>query len=263
MFADDDVRAVAVDEAGRLWIGYYASGVDVWDYRSPAVFADDSWRHFGSADGLASDLVRELHAGSDGRVWIGTLGGLSVYDPWSDSLTTIQDLPGLRVSAIDSDGRDHVWVGTDQGVAMLYRDGVVAYTYDHGDGIRDLAISELVVDRAGGVVWAVSSAEDTLRTTLNRLATAYGSTDAFFVYPNPLKSDQQFVSFTIVGAPDGSTIEIFDLSGQKVRELDRGQGPYVWDTLDSSAIEVPSGVYIVRMETPDGRVAMTKAAVVR
>ena len=231
-FHDDDVRAVAVDSANRLWIGYYASGVDVWDYGNPAFFADDSWEHYDRYNGLPNNSVSELHVGSDGRVWIGTGGGLSVYDPSSGALETVERLPGEEIRAIDSDARGHIWVGTDAGVAMLYRNGAVAFTYDEA--------------------------------ALNRFVTEYASDpETFFVYPNPLRSDSPFVSVAIVGVPDGSTIEIFDVSGEKVRELGPRVEPYVWDTLDSSSFEVPSGVYVVRMESPEGRVAFTKTAVIR
>ncbi len=263
-FSDDDVRALTVDHGGRLWIGYGASGVDVWDYGNPATFADDSWEHYDKYNGLPNNSVSELHVGNDGRVWIGTGGGLSVHDPSFGGFETVAGLPGEEIRAIDSDARDHIWVGTDAGVAMLYRSGAVAFTYDEEDGIRDLDISEIVVDRAGAIVWAVSRNEMTLEATLNRLVTPYGSdAEAFFVYPNPLRSDSPFASVAIVGVPDGSTIEIFDVSGQKVRELGPRKEPYVWDTLDSSSLEVPSGVYLIRMESPEGRVAVTKTAVIR
>lgn len=263
-FADDDVRAVAVDTAGRLWIGYFTNGVDVWDYGNPATFADDVWDRFTSFEGLASDLVRELHVSDDGRVWVGTLAGLSVYDPSTGSMESIGELGDEEIGAIDSDAQGHIWVGTESGVTMLYRDGSLAFRYDTEDGIRDAAVVELAVDRTRGIVWAISADDETARTTLNRFETPYGSSkDGFFVYPNPLKGGGASVSVMIVGVPDGSTLEIFDLNGQKVRELGPRSEPYVWDTLNSSSFEVPSGVYVIRMETPEGRVAFTKSAIIR
>lgn len=263
-FVDDDVRALAVDLTGRLWIGYYARGVDVWDYGDPSVFADDSWDHYEQYAGLPNNSVIELHVSNDGRVWIGTESGLAVYDPSTDSTEEVEGFSETAINAMDSDARGHVWIGTDEGVTMLYRSGGVAFSYTEEDGIADAVVSEIVVDRLSGTVWAVSEEEATGSGTLNRLTTPYasGETD-FFVHPNPLKSGTPFSSVTMVGVPDGSRIEIFDVSGQTVRELPPSVEPYVWDTLDSESLEVPSGVYVVRLETPEGRVAFTKVAIVR
>ncbi len=262
-FSDDDVRALAVDAGDRLWIGYYATGLDVWDYKDPSVYADDTWTHYSTADGLPSDLVHVIRVGPDGRMWVGTLGGLAVFDPAKGEWTTVAGLPGVQARAVDFDGQGHVWVGTENGVAMLYANGSVAFTYGVADGIADDQINELAVDRSSGRVWAISIDESTQATSLNVFDSGFGGqAGRFYVYPNPWTEDRADGLVTVFGAPEGSTIEIFDLTGQKVRELPRTE-PYVWDTLNFDLREVPSGVYIVRVETPRGEVALLKAAIVR
>ncbi|MFH1502990.1 MAG: two-component regulator propeller domain-containing protein [Candidatus Eisenbacteria bacterium] len=262
-FSDDDVRALALDAAGRLWVGYYASGVDVWDYGDPAIFADDEWAHFTIAEGLANDLVRAIHAGDDGRVWVGTLGGLSVFDPAADTWSTVEGLPGVQVLALDADAHGHVWVATDDGVAMLYANGTVAFTYGTQDGIPYELVSEIAVDRASGTVWAVAVDDITQGTALCTFESGYGSElGDVFVYPNPWKEGAQDMVVTIYGAREGSGVTIMNILGEELRELEPTE-PYVWDTLDDDGVEVPSGVYIIRVESPDGSVSLAKAAVVR
>lgn len=262
-FSDDDVRALAVDASGRLWIAYYASGVDVWDYGDPAVFADDVWAHYTSANGLASDLVHTLHAEEDGRVWVGTLGGLSVYDPGTASWMTVEGLPGVQVLALDADAHGHIWVGTDDGVAMVYGNGTVAVAYGTQDGIPDPEVSEIAVDRAEGTVWAITIDQLTEGTSLCTFESGYGSRERrVFAYPNPWKEGGEQTFITLYGAPEGSRVTVLDISGEKRRVLEPTE-PYVWDSLDSNHDEVPSGVYVIRVESPAGDVLFTKVAVIR
>lgn len=267
-FQDDDVRALAVDGLDRLWIGYYAAGVDCWDYGGYESIADtsyagDSWTHFSDSNGLPSNMVHALHVDSAGTVWVGTLGGLARYDPGEDSWMTVAGLPGVQARGIDSDAQGHIWVGTERGVAMLYSNGITAVTYGVGDGISDEGIEHIGVDRSSGDVWCVSYDESADEYSLNLHHSGFGpGTGSIYLYPNPWKEGRSDGMVSIFGAPEGSTVDVYDLAGELVRELEATQ-PYVWDSLDSRDNKVPSGVYIVKIETPDGRRVFLKAAIVR
>jgi len=53
-----------------------------------------------------------------GRVWVGTRGGLSVLDPdgsWTTYSTANSGLANDRVNAIAIDGQGRVWVSTNVG----------------------------------------------------------------------------------------------------------------------------------------------------
>ena len=265
-FSHDDVRALAVDDESRLWIGYYATGVDVWDYGNYATYADDSWMHYTTEDGLPSNLVHTIHVAPDGLVWVGTLGGLGRYDPVSQDWTVIEGLPGSQARAIDSDAQGHVWVGTDQGVAMLYSNGTVAFTFDTDHGLQNDRIDQLAVDRSSGRIWAVSVDDLTQATHLNVYESGFvlvpGSNE-FFAYPNPWiegRSAEDYVSLFAV--PEGSAVEILDILGEHVRDL-RPTEPYIWDTLDDDFNKAPAGVYLARIQTPEGKQKVLKVAIVR
>jgi len=70
-------------------------------------------------------------------------------------------------------------------------------------------------------------------------------------YPNPFNA-----STTLpyrVGAPGEIVIDIFNLSGQRLRRLmdsyhDVGQYTISWDGLDERAVPSSSGVYVVTMQ---------------
>ena len=265
IFFAGDVRGLEIDEQGRLWISYDRAGVDVWDFGDYYSFDDDTIIHYGSVDGLPSDAVYAVHAGPDGRVWVGGDGGIAVLEPTSETWTAVEGFPSDRVVGIDTDPQGHVWVATDEGVVMLYRTGEVAYVHSTADGLRDDEIILIAVDPLDGTVWAVSENQGASQSTcLNVLGPGFGPEPRVFVYPNPWKERETAErSLRILGAPDGSTVKIFDIMGQLVREFDASPEPFVWDSLDSDLNEVVSGVYIVRVVTPSGEQLFTKAAIIR
>lgn len=72
------VRAMAVDKAGRVFVGTHADGIHV--------FAAGAWTRHTRAKGLPSDRINALAADAQGRVWAATSYGLAVLD--SDKWTT-------------------------------------------------------------------------------------------------------------------------------------------------------------------------------
>jgi ligand-binding sensor domain-containing protein len=269
-FSADHVTAVAVDHSCRLWIGYFATGVDVWDYGNPRTFADDDWAHYTDADGLPNNQVLAFRVGPDGRVWTGTTAGLAVFDPTDGAWQSVEGLPGIQARAIDIDAHGHVWVGTENGVAMLYSNGRVARIHEAEAGpgsIEHAEIVDLVVDQSDGRVWVVSRDEGSDATALNVFESGFEPLPPpeerdMYAYPNPWTAGSSKGMVNMFGPTEGSTVEIFDVTGELVRELPRTE-PYVWDTLDQSFNEVPSGLYVARVETPDGGVTFLKLAIVR
>ncbi|MBW7881651.1 MAG: hypothetical protein H3C34_03265 [Caldilineaceae bacterium] len=79
-------------------------------------------RQLGVEEGLPSEHVLALAAGSDGRVWIGTDAGLALYA--GGTVTTITIAQGLasnyiRAIALAPDGA--VWVATPAGASVCCR----------------------------------------------------------------------------------------------------------------------------------------------
>jgi len=111
----NQVRSLAVDEAGTVWAGKGASRfVDSTFHPTPAVEAAD----LPSMGALA---VR-----SDGSLWMGTQQGIYLHDPSasarSDSLvafTASDGLSGTNVVALLFDDNGHLWAGTENGVNRL------------------------------------------------------------------------------------------------------------------------------------------------
>ncbi|MGA9643102.1 MAG: hypothetical protein WBQ72_17020 [Terriglobales bacterium] len=63
------VYAVMEDRQHSLWIGLAGRGLAQWrGYRE--------WETYSAASGLASDIVYEIRPETDGKLWVGTEGGL-------------------------------------------------------------------------------------------------------------------------------------------------------------------------------------------
>ena len=192
----DDVHAVMMDSAGRIWAGHSAttqesvttasrSGFSWYDgfqwqtigTESPVVtLLEDQQGSFwvGTAqhglkyipggavqdittrDGLISNQVTTLAETPDGRIWIGTSVGISIYDgqQWS-SITTDEGLVDNRVICITVINDEEMWVGTQDGVSTF--DGNRWNTLTAEDGLPSNRI-DTIYETLDGDIWVGSAA---------------------------------------------------------------------------------------------------------
>ena len=186
----DIVWALKEDTEGRLWLGHQSGLIvlrplaaeaaqngdgfawktterkqpnkgSVGEGQSLLALAVGEARRFTTEDGLAHNSVRALHRASDGRFWIGTRGGLSVFDgTMFRTYTTAQGLSG-RVSALAEDGDGNLWVGTQTSGAMkISRSGLLSYRETEGLGNADI-IS--IFETKAGELYVISG-----KWTINR-----------------------------------------------------------------------------------------------
>lgn len=107
------ITAILADRENALWFGTEGGGL----FR----VQKGATQHWGAGDGLLSDLVRTLYAGSDGTVWIGTSGG--GLSRWREgaiaSFTTSEGLPDNTISQILEDDEGRLWLGSNRGLACV------------------------------------------------------------------------------------------------------------------------------------------------
>ncbi len=80
--------------------------------------------------GLASNTVNAIDADSQGRVWVGTSNGVSVYDDgsWTTYTTNNSGLVSNNIAALVVDMQDNVWVATISGAGMFDGSSWISYT---------------------------------------------------------------------------------------------------------------------------------------
>ena len=86
------------------------------------------------SDGLASDMIRDLHKSRDGSFWASTLNGLSRISFSPDgrkyelrTFRTENGLPSNEVNQVDTWGEE-VWLATSAGVARFYPSPIDSYS---------------------------------------------------------------------------------------------------------------------------------------
>jgi ligand-binding sensor domain-containing protein len=105
------VFAIHVAPDGAVWAGTWGGGVARWDGKA--------WKNFGTADGLAGNIVYSIVQDANGVLWFGTDRGVSRYDGRAfRNLGTKDGLLADHVYALAVAGGD-VWAGTRRGVARI------------------------------------------------------------------------------------------------------------------------------------------------
>lgn len=102
---------------------------------------------FQKKDDLISDNIYGVDFSEDGDLWIGGLGGVSVYrnDKWIKSFAPKDGLPNILVSSVKKSPDGTMWVGTKLGVTRF--DGK-SWSLRHSkrwllsDDIRDIAFDK-------------------------------------------------------------------------------------------------------------------------
>jgi ligand-binding sensor domain-containing protein/signal transduction histidine kinase len=156
----DAIQTLLLDRQNRLWVGTL-NGLRRYEISQGTPRLD---RTFHIQDGLINDRIHCLYQSSSSTVWIGT--ALSLGEVWRDAAgresirnySQAEGLRGRRITAIGEDRGGNLWVGVDNGLTRISREGFV--TFSDKEGMAGLAISALVDSEQGMV--AVSNHSDHL-----------------------------------------------------------------------------------------------------
>ena len=112
---DKTILAINQDREGSLWAGSFREGLYCRHHQG-------GWRHFTSADGLASDTIFCLLVDGRGILWIGTNGGLSRLA--NGKFFSFREKVGLPPGVIyqileDQDG--YFWMSTNNGIVCVQK----------------------------------------------------------------------------------------------------------------------------------------------
>ncbi len=108
----DNVLSVFIEKNGAKWFG-----TDLGVARHSGDNTLENWVVFTVAEGLVNDVVQAITADQNGHIWMGTKGGISVYDGKTfTNYTTEKGLSSNNILCITADNKGVVWIGTDNGV---------------------------------------------------------------------------------------------------------------------------------------------------
>ena len=120
-FGRKDVRALAEDRQGNIWIGTGDGGL----YK----LADGKFNNYPVGDRVGNQSIWSLLPDTDGSLWVGTFrGGLLRFKDGRFTRYTTQDgLPSDIICQILDDGLGKLWVGSYQGIFYLPKDAIKEY----------------------------------------------------------------------------------------------------------------------------------------
>ncbi|HLZ55252.1 MAG TPA: two-component regulator propeller domain-containing protein [Verrucomicrobiae bacterium] len=182
-----NVQSLSEDAHGGLWVAFGALGAAYWDTNSVQYFHvgpfQDAWtvlvdhqQHIvaGTRDqGLfqfdtnsfqpvpgAESLglqISVLFEDQEGKLWVGTPGGLGCWNGQTWKTYTIRDgLSGNAVSAITEDTNGNLWIGTEDGGLSSFKNGRFISYQASENGLPGNDVSCLYLDK-GGSLWVGTS----------------------------------------------------------------------------------------------------------
>ena len=176
--ADNDVRSIVEDGDGTVWVATrpgFDSASGRYRHAGLHRFDGRNWKHFrptrhehgqdtGSAyQGVAGASANSVRVLSDGRVAIGTNGGLSIHD---DGLfanyvrSAFPELGSNFVEDVVEDAHGRLWLTHGvQGHGISWKSGFLFHHRDRHDGLLHDRIDRLAFDGRGNV-WMRSSYGD-------------------------------------------------------------------------------------------------------
>lgn len=143
----NEIRALALDTAGRLWAATRAGLA--WIERESGEHHDRPRvrRVFTSSDGLPKDNVNSLLVDTHG-LWIGTVNGIvEAQVTAAGTLRLGRRLTGFGAWGIARDRNRDVWIATDSGARRLARNGFTTYLRE--DGLTSTRVSSVFTTGAG------------------------------------------------------------------------------------------------------------------
>lgn len=114
----NDVRSVAEDQDGNLWVCVHGKGVDCFDP------VKGTWRNFNNANaGLANDFTFEIVFDPAGTAWVATAWGLSslakgdtIFRSYLHNNDNENSISANLVVAVYVDKNNRLWAGTSNGL---------------------------------------------------------------------------------------------------------------------------------------------------
>jgi ligand-binding sensor domain-containing protein/signal transduction histidine kinase len=152
---DSCIRTLYEDpgDGKYLWLGTYDSGLIRFD---PERIQST---RFTRKDGLVSDSIRAIIKDRDGKLWIGTIDGVSIYNgtTFVDSPVT-RHLSGFAVYHITIDRKHRLWFATNRG-AYCYDGNPEGNLkrFDTTDGLCHNDVKWILEDSRGNFWFATSN----------------------------------------------------------------------------------------------------------
>ena len=264
---------IEVDYLGNVWMILNPSnggGILVFNRSSgQSVYLTD----VTNAGGLPDKLVYSIAMDRDGFVWIGTDKGVAYFpDPsrvFTSGINAVKPvfdnrflLRDERVTAIEVDGGNRKWMGTQNGL-WLFDEFGEAQIHNFNTANSPL-LSNSIVDleingQTGELVILTDAGMASFRSDATVGEATFGKIK---IFPNPV-TNQFNGEVGISGLVTDAIVKITDVSGKLVWQSKANGGSAAWNVRDYTGRRAATGMYLVFCIAQDGTESMVgKIAVV-
>lgn len=125
--SNDFITSIIEDKKGNLWVGSWGGGLHrlAQANKQKGIF-DHYIANPGNPQSLVSDFISSVIQDDEGNLWVGTLGGLNVFNPLTGTFTRFTRNYGGKnidqVGCLQFDKQKNLWIGTIQGLFMIQAD---------------------------------------------------------------------------------------------------------------------------------------------
>ena len=134
----NNIITIIEDRNGFLWTGSWYGGLSRFD-KTKGQFIKSYRYKPNDSNSISSNTVNVIYERQDGRFWVGTSNGISLFDPETEKFkhfTEEDGLPNNYVKGILEDDTKRLWISTNKGLALFNPETKNFRNYDISDGLH-------------------------------------------------------------------------------------------------------------------------------
>lgn len=254
--------SIALDVNGSVWALQNAlngGGIFVFNKR------DNKQTYLTEQPGVGGLPNRNANAiamDREGIVWLGLSEGVVYFaNPYSIFSTNVDAIRPIfenryllqdeKITAIEVDGGNRKWIGTERGVWLFNPTGeelVYNFTNENSPLLSNKIVDIEIDNITGEVFFATDKGIVSFRSDATSGNLSF---DGVKIFPNPVTPDFNG-SVAISGLITDAIVKITDVSGKLVWETRAEGGTATWGVRNFSGKRVSTGVYLVFASNVDG-----------
>lgn len=130
------INAILQDSDGNLWVGSDGHGLCLFN-KVTKTFT--SFKYKENENSISSNNVLSIFEDSKKRLWIGTRGGLNLFDYKKNEFRSFHKedgLPGEQIPGILEDDHGNLWLSTNNGISKFDVERMTFKNYGTSDGLQ-------------------------------------------------------------------------------------------------------------------------------
>ncbi len=144
----NDITNIINAKDGNLWITTYHKGFAYFDKKTKAFISENT----KTLPGLVSNRIWSVAQDVNGDLYLGhDTVGLSIYNPNTNKIVNFRNdpndpnsLPGNKVTVIFEDQNANIWIGTNNGLALFYKQEGIFKVFRHNVANNQSLIADYI-----------------------------------------------------------------------------------------------------------------------